>query len=129
MKRKLLYDIYNFFQTNSYYEITPPRTYHIQQQSESTSSSESDLSENLDFEHNDFYIDLCKIISNPDYLKNGLDISIEDNKSDKNWYITSCIKFQTKLDDTLVLWKHIKDDIWDEKTLSVKEILQLNGID
>ena len=129
MKRKLFYDNYNFHQINPYYEITPPRTYRIQQQSESSSSSESDLSENLDFEYNDFYIDLCKIIGHPNYFKNGLDIDIDDNEYNKNWYITSTIKFQSKLSDKITLWKHIKEDIWDEKILSVKEILQLNGID
>lgn len=79
-------------------------------------------------EYNDFYLDVCKIIGSSNYFKNGIVIDDTGNDYEKNWYICSTIKFQTQLNDKLILWKHIEGDIWDEKILSVKEILQLNGI-
>ena len=92
-----------------------------------SSDEDSIFSEDINIDHNDFYLDMCKIIGNKNYLKNGLVINDTGDDYEKNWYICSTIKFHTELEDKLILWKHIKDNIWDEKTLTVKQILQLNG--
>jgi hypothetical protein len=92
-----------------------------------SSDEDSIISEDINIVHNDFYLDMCKIIGNTNYLKNGIVINDTGDDYEKNWYICSTIKFQTELEDKLILWKHIEDNIWDEKTLTVKEILQLNG--
>lgn len=92
-----------------------------------SSDEDSIFSEETNINYNDFYLDMCRIIGNKNYLKNGIVINDTGDDYEKNWYICSTIKFQTELEDKLILWKHIEDNIWDEKTLTVKEILQLNG--
>ena len=92
-----------------------------------SSDEDSIISDEDNIDYNDFYLELCTIIGNKNYFKNGIVINNTGDDNGKNWYISSTIKFQSELDDKIVLWKHIKNNIWDEKILTVKEILQLNG--
>ena len=75
--------------------------------------------------YNDNYIELCRIIGNTSYFKNGIDIG--NSEFEKNWYIADNIKFKAKLDDKIIIWKHLENNKWDQKTITVKEILQING--
>lgn len=107
-----------FNSPDSFFDLSP---------SSSLYSISSEFSINSQIEYNELYEDMCKIIGNTNYFKNGLIIG-DNNDYDKNWYISSTIKFKSELDDKITLWKHIKNDIWHERILTVKEILQLNGI-
>lgn len=78
-------------------------------------------------EYSEFYLDLCNIIGHPDYLKDGVIIGDNDTEDEKNWHIVSTISLNPLLDEELTLWKYIKDDIWDERKVSVRKILQLNA--
>lgn len=104
-----------FNSPDSFFDLSP-----------SLSSQSSVFSAYSDIEYNELYEDMCKIIGNTNYFKNGLIIG-DNNDYDKNWYISSTIKFKCELDDQIILWKHIKNDIWHERILTVKEILQFNG--
>ena len=90
-------------------------------------SDDSYDSENISITFNDFYTDLINIIGHPTYLKEGIIINDDNTEKSKNWYICSTIKFNASLDDKIIVWKHINGSKWDQKIITVKNILQLNG--
>jgi hypothetical protein len=84
--------------------------------------------ETLHSKVNEFYIDIMNIIGCESYFSKGVLAELNDIEENYGWYIVSTIHFKTELDDEIILWKYdIHQNKWNEKIISARLLLQLNG--
>lgn len=84
--------------------------------------------ETLHSKINEFYTDIMNIISSESYFNKGVLAELNDIEENYGWYIVSTIRFKTELTDEITLWKYdINQNLWQEKIISARLLLQLNG--
>ena len=75
----------------------------------------------------DTYKELINLIQTKSYFENGICIN-PDDETNLKWYIVDNIPVKININSYLLCWKHKSGTEWYESNVSIKLILQLNGV-